>query len=194
MATIIRQTMIDVSPAEAWAALRDFGAVHRRLAVGFVAECTLDAPDVRTISFSNGAVAKEHLVGVDEGARRLAYSVSESALMPAHHNAAAEILEGAEGTRFVWTTDVLPDDLAPSIAGLMDTGIAAIKLTLERGDVEGAAPAPTTASPSSEEPATERGVPFRRRLRSRWAAASTRATPTIAGAARRSGGGAIGAM
>ena len=134
MATIIRQTMIDVAPADAWAALRDFGGVHQRLAVGFVTDCTLDAPDVRTISFINGAVAKERLVGVDEGARRLAYSVIESGLEPAHHNAAAQIIEDAAGTRFVWTTDVLPDDLAPTIAGLMDAGIAAIKLTLERRD------------------------------------------------------------
>jgi len=150
MATVIRQTMIDVSPAEAWAALRDFGGVHRRLAVGFVTDCTLDAPDVRTISFINGAVAKERLVGVDERARRLAYSVIESGLKPAHHNAAAQIIEDPEGTRFVWTTDVLPDDLAPTIAGLMDVGIAAIKLTLERRDLAQAPPAQPNASASAE--------------------------------------------
>ena len=150
MATVIRQTMIDVSPAEAWAALRDFGGVHRRLAVGFVTDCTLDAPDVRTISFINGAVAKERLVGVDERARRLAYSVIESGLKPAHHNAAAQIIEDADGTRFVWTTDVLPDDLAPTIAGLMDVGIAAIKSTLESPDVGKTRDAHATASVSSE--------------------------------------------
>jgi hypothetical protein len=72
MATIIRQATIDVAPADAWAALRDFGGVHQRLAVGFVTACTLDAPDVRTVSFFNGAVAKERLVGVDEDAGRLA--------------------------------------------------------------------------------------------------------------------------
>ncbi len=130
MATIIRQTMIDVSPADAWAALRDFGAVHQRLAVGFVADCTLDAPDVRTISFVSGAVAKERLVGVDDGARRLAYTVIDSSLQLTHHHASAQIIEDVDGTRFVWTTDVLPDDLAPTVAGLMDAGIAAIGLTL----------------------------------------------------------------
>ena len=91
---------------------------------------------MRTIRFFNGAVAKERLVGVDEGARRLAYSVIESALGLAHHNGAAQIIEDAEGTRFVWTTDVLPDDLAPTLAGLMDAGITAIRSTLERRDVE----------------------------------------------------------
>jgi hypothetical protein len=134
MATIIRQTTIDVPVTDAWAALQDFGGVHRRLAAGFVTDCTLDAPDVRTITFVNGAVVKERLVGVDEDARRLAYTVIESGLEPDHHHAAAQIVEDPDGVRFVWTTDVLPDDLAPTIAGLMDAGIAAIKLTLERRD------------------------------------------------------------
>jgi hypothetical protein len=46
--------------------------------------------------------------------RRLAYSVIESALEPARHNGAAQIIEDTEVTRFVRRTDVLPDDLAPT--------------------------------------------------------------------------------
>ncbi len=134
MTTIIRDTRIDVTPADAWAALSDFGGVHQHLAVGFVADCTLDAPDVRTIRFFNGAVAKERLVGLDEDARRLAYTVIESGLGPSHQHSSAQIIEDAKGTRFVWITDVLPDELAPTIAGLMDTGIAAIRVTLEHRD------------------------------------------------------------
>jgi hypothetical protein len=132
MATIIRETMIDVAAADAWAALSDVSGVHQRLAVGFVSDCTLDAPDVRTIRFVNGAVATERLVGVDEDARRLAYSVIDSGLDLSHHNGAAQVTQDGEGTRFVWITDVLPDELAPTIAALMDAGIAAIKFTLER--------------------------------------------------------------
>ena len=135
MATIIRETIIDVDPAVAWAALSDFGAVHQRLATGFVTDCTVDTPDVRTIRFFNGAVAKERLVGLDEGARRLAYTVIESGLGPSHHNGAAQVIGEADGTRFGWVTDVLPDQLAPTIAGLMDAGIAAITATLENQEV-----------------------------------------------------------
>ena len=96
MTTIIRDTRIDVTPADAWAALSDFGGVHQHLAVGFVADSTLDAPDVRTIRFFNGAVAKERLVGLDEDARRLAYTVIESGLGPSHHNSSAQIIEDAK--------------------------------------------------------------------------------------------------
>lgn len=132
MTTIIRQTVIDIAPAEAWAALRDFGALHQRLAVGFVTTCTLDEPDVRAITFANGAAVKERLVGVDDAARRLAYTVIESDLGFSHHSAAAQVVEDAEGTLFVWTTDVLPDDQAPVVAGLMEAGLTAITSTLER--------------------------------------------------------------
>jgi len=135
MATIIRETIVDVDPAIAWAALSDFGAVHQRLATGFVTDCTLEAPDVRAITFFNGAVAKERLVGLDDAAHRLAYTVIESGLGPSHHNGAAQVIGEGGGTRFVRTTDVLPDDLAPTIARLMDAGIAAITSTLEQGEV-----------------------------------------------------------
>ncbi|MDN5858261.1 MAG: SRPBCC family protein [Pseudonocardia sp.] len=133
MTTIIRHTMIDATPAAAWSALRDFGGLHRRLAAGFVTDCTLDAPDVRTVRFRNGAVAKERLIGVDDDARRLAYSVIESGLGLAHHHSAVQIVDEADGTRFLWTTDVLPDAVAPTVAALMDAALAAIRSTLERG-------------------------------------------------------------
>ena len=36
------------------------------------------------------------------------------------------------GTRFVWTTDVLPDDSAPTIEAMMAQGAAAIARTIRR--------------------------------------------------------------
>jgi len=36
MATIYREFLVEAPAAEAWSAIRDFGAVHTRLAVGFV--------------------------------------------------------------------------------------------------------------------------------------------------------------
>jgi hypothetical protein len=54
MASIIKQAVIDAQPAEVWDALRAFGAVHTRLAHGFVVECELDRPDCRPVTFPNG--------------------------------------------------------------------------------------------------------------------------------------------
>jgi Polyketide cyclase / dehydrase and lipid transport len=139
MASIIRDTVVDVDGATAWDALRDFGAVHERLAPGFLVACETDGPDVRVVTFADGAVVREVLVGADDAARRLAYTVVEAPLVATHHNASAQVFDDGEGRcRFVWITDVLPDDVAPRIAQLMDSGIGVIKETLEEGTTAGA--------------------------------------------------------
>ena len=136
MSTIIREVTIDADPDSCWDALRDFAALDKRLAPGFIRESRLEGPETRVVTFFNGAVARERLVGVDDHARRLAYSVIESRFNMAHHNAAAQIIDGGErGTRFVWTTDVLPDELGAPIAELMEAGLSAIKANLERDRV-----------------------------------------------------------
>jgi hypothetical protein len=131
MATITKEAIIDADPADAWDALRDFGAVHERLVPGFVVDCRLDGDDARIVTFFTGAVAREILVGVDEAARRLAYSVVEGPLPATHHNASAQVFATPDGgTRFVWTTDVLPHELAEPVGQLMERGIEVIEQTL----------------------------------------------------------------
>jgi hypothetical protein len=149
MATIIEEVTVSTPPDVAWAALRDFGAVHERLVPGFVTECRMEdgadtgsdaAVPVRVVTFFSGAVAREALVGIDDDARRLAYSVVEGPLGSTHHNASAQVIPtGDGGSRFVWTTDVLPDDLGPVTRGLMQRGIAVIATTLEAAAVAVAA-------------------------------------------------------
>ena len=131
MASIIRETTIATNPEEAWEALADFGRVHERLAAGFVTDCALDGDGVRIVTFVGGATAREQLVGVDGASRRLAYTVVDGPLPASHHNASAQVVDDGRTTRFVWVTDVLPDELAGRVAELMDRGIDAIKSTLE---------------------------------------------------------------
>ena len=131
MASIYREIVIDAPAPLAWDALRDFGAVHTRLAPGFLvaAECR---GDERIVTFDNGTVVHERLVGIDDDERRLAYTVTESPLGATHHNAYAQVFEtGSRQATFVWVTDVLPHELATPIAAFMDRGIATIKETLE---------------------------------------------------------------
>jgi hypothetical protein len=133
VATIIRDVTIDTDPATAWDALKDFGALHERLARGFITECQMVTGDTRRITFFNGAVAREQLIGVDDNARRLAYSIIESSLNMTHHNASAQIAaDGTGRTRFLWTVDVLPDAVADPINVMMTAGLEAVKETLER--------------------------------------------------------------
>ncbi len=133
MTTIIREVVFDADPESAWDALRDFGAVQSRLAPGFVTDCRMEDPSTRVVTFFNGAVARERCIGIDEGARRLAYSVVESGLGMSHNNSAAQVLDDGGGrTRFVWTVDVLPDEVATPLAAMMDAGLAAIRAHLEQ--------------------------------------------------------------
>ncbi len=134
MASIYKEIVIDAPPAKVWAALADFGALHERLVPGFVIDAELRG-DIREITFFNGSVACEQLVGSDEGARRLAYTVVDGPMAATHHNVSAQVVAIADGrSRFVWVTDVLPDELAPATSGLMDRGLGVIKATLEGGD------------------------------------------------------------
>jgi hypothetical protein len=130
VASITKQIVIDASPEAVWDALRDFGAVHERLAPGFVVDARSEG-DVRVVTFFNGAVARELLVDIDDDARRLVYSVVDSPLNATHDNSSAQVVANTGGSRFVWIKDVLPDEIAPRIDELMEQGIGVVKETLE---------------------------------------------------------------
>ena len=128
MAAIIREFTIEADVSRVWEALRDFDAVHERVAPGFVARCEPE-PGARRLTFANGLVARELLVGIDDAAHRIAYSVAGG--QASHHNASAQVFDTGHGsTRFVWITDVLPDDHAQPIAKMMDQGVLVMKQAL----------------------------------------------------------------
>src|SRR5207302_1566509 len=76
--------------------------------------------------------AREVLIGIDDAVRRLAYSVVESPLGFTHSGASNQVfaVDGCHA-RFVWITDLLPDELATRTAELMEYGIRVIKQTME---------------------------------------------------------------
>ena len=130
MASIRREVLIDCAPEQAWDALRDVGALHTRLAPGFVTDTELE-PGARVVTFGNGLVVRERIVSVDDGARRVAWSATGGQLE--HHNGSAQVFaEGARRTRFVWIADLLPDEAAPAIDAMMAQGIGVIQETLSK--------------------------------------------------------------
>lgn len=130
MATVYKTIMIDAPPSVVWDALRDFHAVHQRIAPGFVTGLTSEG-DVRIVTFANGSVAREKLVSCDDTNRRLAYWISSERMI--HHNASAQVFAEPNGTtRFVWITDVLPDEIAPYIDSQMSMAVPMMKQTLEK--------------------------------------------------------------
>ena len=96
MASIRREIQVDAPAEGIWAAIRDVGAVHTRLAPGFVIDTRLE-DGARIVTFSNGLVARELIVDIDEEAAR---SVAEEA--------------GPEARTFVVRTDLTRVDDLPS--------------------------------------------------------------------------------
>ncbi|QDW36342.1 SRPBCC family protein [Bradyrhizobium sp. KBS0727] len=130
MASIYKDIIIDAHPDDVWDAVRDFGAVHTRLAPGFVLDTKLDG-DARIVTFANGSVARETLVDCDDKRRRLVYAIASERLK--QHSASAQVFAESDGrTRFVWITDVLPNEIAPYIDAQMDQGALAIQKALGR--------------------------------------------------------------
>jgi hypothetical protein len=129
MASIHKELLIDAPADHIWDAIRDVGAIHRRLAREFVLDTQIDG-DSRLVTFEGGAVVRERIVDVDDGARRIAYSVVE--WRATHHNASIQVFpDGDARSRVVWIADLLPNDLADLVGGMMERGCAAMKRTLE---------------------------------------------------------------
>lgn len=129
MASIRRETQVAASAAQVWEVVRDVGAIHRRLVPGFVTDCKLEG-DARIVTFGNGVVAREVIVDMDDAARRLVWSASGGRL--SHHNASLQIFdEGGGQSRLVWIADLLPNEMAGPIAGMIDEGMRVMKKTLE---------------------------------------------------------------
>jgi uncharacterized protein YndB with AHSA1/START domain len=136
MASIHKEMHFDASPDHVWAAFRDVGAIHTRLAKGFVVNTVLEG-DTRVVTFANGVVAREKIIDIDDANHRLAYSVVEG--RPTHHHASFQVFPEGAGSRTVWIADLLPNELKGAIEQMMVHGMSAMKSTLERAKQENAA-------------------------------------------------------
>ncbi len=133
MASIRKEITIDTSLEEAWDALRDWGALHERLASGFVTDVRVDGND-RIVTFFNGTVLRERIVTVDDDARLLVWSIVDAPYE--HHNGSAQVFADGDGkVTFAWISDFLPDALTEQTDQAMEFGLSAIKHTLERATV-----------------------------------------------------------
>ncbi len=128
--TCIRKVIhIDASPALVWDALRDVGALHKRLVPGFVKDTYMEG-NTRVVTFGNGMVAREEIVGIDDDTRRVAWAIVGGQFR--HYNGAARVTDDEDGgSWFVWTADLLPDELAEQVESMMAAGILVIKKTLD---------------------------------------------------------------
>ena len=130
MASIHKDIPIDASPADVWAAVRDFGSPHQRLVPGFVLDARLDG-EARIVTFANGTVARELLVDCDDARQRLVYAAISERIK--QHSASVQVVaDGEARSRLVWIADVLPNEIAPYIDAQMDQAALAMQKALGR--------------------------------------------------------------
>src|SRR5262249_20783129 len=126
---IHREVTVEAAPDLVWEAIRDVGAVHERLAPGFVVDTRLEE-GARIVTFGNGVGARELIVDLDEGSLRLVGSAG-GGRMTAHNASLAVFAEGRAQSRVVWIAGLLPNEVAHYIDGMIDQGMAVMKKTME---------------------------------------------------------------
>ena len=129
MASIRKEIRISAPVERVWDALKDVGALHTKLVPGFVKDTVLEG-NSRVVVFSNGMSVREDIVSVDAAQRRVAWAVVGQQFR--HYNGAAWVEADTKGgSRFIWTVDLLPNEMASQVEQMMTTGIAVVRQTME---------------------------------------------------------------
>ena len=118
-----------------WDAIRDVGAIHKRLVPGFVVDCKLE-DEWRIVTFANGMVVRELIIDVDDKTCRHSWSARGEPLT--HHNASVQVFsEGNDKCRVVWIADLMPNKVAEAIDQMIQQGLNTMKQTLESSPARG---------------------------------------------------------
>jgi hypothetical protein len=129
MAAIYKAIEIGKSTEFVWNAIRDVGAIHKRLVPGFVVDCKLEG-DARVVTFGNGMVVRELIISVDDELRRHSWSARAANLI--HHNASVQVFPaGPDKCRVAWIADLLPNEVAPGISDMIQQALETMRQTLE---------------------------------------------------------------
>jgi carbon monoxide dehydrogenase subunit G len=129
MATINKEIEINRSKDFVWDAIRDVGAIHKRLVPGFVLDCKLEG-EWRSVTFANGLVVRELIVSIDDKTCRHSWSARGGTLT--HHNASVQVFaQGDNNCRVVWIADLMPNEAAENIEKMIQMGLNTMKQTLE---------------------------------------------------------------
>jgi hypothetical protein len=135
MAAIHKEIGIERSKDFVWDAIRDVGAIHKRLVPGFVLDCKLE-DDWRIVTFANGMVVRELIVNVDDERCRHSWSARGEPLT--HHSASVQVFSDSDDKcRVVWVADLMPNEIAGAIGEMIQQALNTMKQTLERSPARG---------------------------------------------------------
>jgi hypothetical protein len=98
---------------------------------GFVIDCKLEG-DWRIVTFANGMIVRELIIDVDDKTCRHSWSARGAPLT--HHNASVQVFsEGHDKCRVIWIADLMPNEVAEAIGGMIHQALQTMKQTLESG-------------------------------------------------------------
>jgi len=110
------------SPPEAvWAAVGDFGGLETFFPG--IESFRVDGDDRYIGMF--GLVIKEHLVGRDEAARTITYSLVDGVPLE-HHEATIAVRPHAAGCEVTWSFDIEPESMLPIFADTYQKALEAL--------------------------------------------------------------------
>lgn len=114
-------------PEEVWELISDFGGLDRWMSG--IDRCEVDG-DVRTLE-TMGMTLKERLVAQDDEARTQSYTLFEGPMPVEHHLATLSVEPDGDGTRFTWSYEVEPEEMAAVFGGVYEGAAQALKDRLE---------------------------------------------------------------
>jgi len=125
MATIHKEIEILRNKEFVSDAIRDVGAIHKRLVPRFVVDCKLEG-DWRIVTFGNGMLVRELIVSVDDQSCRHSWSARGEPLT--HYNASVQVFsEGQDKCRVVWIADLMPNEIAEAIGEMIQQALNTMK-------------------------------------------------------------------
>lgn len=120
---------IDIAkpPAEVWALVGEFGGLDTWMAG--VDSCVVEG-DVRTIQ-TMGMTLTEQLVGKDDAARAITYSIVGEGKPVESHEATITVHEADGGSEVTWDVSIEPDAAAPMFKDIYQGALGELKAKLE---------------------------------------------------------------
>jgi uncharacterized protein YndB with AHSA1/START domain len=128
MATTRAHARIDRSTDDVWAAVTEPTGITTWFPG--IAACTVDG-SVRHVTTSTGVEVDEEIVTNDGVLRRFQYRILPGVVPVDHHLATIDVLEDGDGALVVYSCDVSPDALGPSMQQSVAGAVTGLKRLLE---------------------------------------------------------------
>jgi carbon monoxide dehydrogenase subunit G len=119
---------IDRTPDEVWAVVGRFDGLEEWMPG--IDSCEMDG-DVRKLA-SNGMELQEKLMGRDEDAKTISYSLIKGPVPIEHHLATVSVEPDGEGSKLTWAYEVKPDEMLAAFAPIYDGSVQTVKQQLEK--------------------------------------------------------------